>query len=132
MQSISVFLDITKFADFQWKNADVSRTQGVCRESSLGNCTKFHHCRISVTDFREGGIFGSPHPWAFPKMPILNRVKFKDSILIYLCSDLIHKFQGINCNITYISILLNITINLPLIIRSFCLVSVLPLIVLPL
>ena len=29
MQSISVFLDITKFADFWWKNADVSRSQ-VC------------------------------------------------------------------------------------------------------
>ena len=29
MQSISVFLDIIKIADFQWKNADVSRTQGV-------------------------------------------------------------------------------------------------------
>ena len=42
MQSISVFLDIAKFADFRWKNADVSRTQGVCHviyiffESSLG------------------------------------------------------------------------------------------------
>ena len=31
MESISVFLDITKFSDFQWKNADVSRTQGVCQ-----------------------------------------------------------------------------------------------------
>ena len=30
MQSISVFLDITKVADFRLKNADVSRTQGVC------------------------------------------------------------------------------------------------------
>ena len=30
MQSISVFLDITKYADFRRKNADVSRTQGVC------------------------------------------------------------------------------------------------------
>ena len=30
MQSISVFLDIAKFADLSWKNADVSRTQGVC------------------------------------------------------------------------------------------------------
>ena len=31
MQSISVSLDITKFADFQWKNADFIRTQGdVC------------------------------------------------------------------------------------------------------
>ena len=30
MQSIPVFPDITKIADFRWKNADVSRTQGVC------------------------------------------------------------------------------------------------------
>ena len=29
MQSISVFLDITKFHDFWWKSADVSRTQKV-------------------------------------------------------------------------------------------------------
>ena len=30
MQSISVFLDIAKFADFRSKHADISRTQGVC------------------------------------------------------------------------------------------------------
>ena len=30
MQSIPVFIDIAKFADFQWKNPDVSRTQEVC------------------------------------------------------------------------------------------------------
>ena len=30
MQSISVFLDITEFADFRRKNADVSRGQGFC------------------------------------------------------------------------------------------------------
>ena len=30
MQSISVFLNITEVADFRWKNADVSRTEGVC------------------------------------------------------------------------------------------------------
>ena len=30
MQSISLFLDIVKFADFQSKNADDSKTQGVC------------------------------------------------------------------------------------------------------
>ena len=30
MQSTSVFLDIAKFEDFQRKNADVSRTQGLC------------------------------------------------------------------------------------------------------
>ena len=29
MESISVFLDIAKFADFRSKNAGVSRTQGV-------------------------------------------------------------------------------------------------------
>ena len=42
MQSISVFLNITRVVDFQWKNVDVSRTQAVCHvvyiffESSLG------------------------------------------------------------------------------------------------
>ena len=30
MQSISVFLDIAKFADFCWDNIDVSKIQGVC------------------------------------------------------------------------------------------------------
>ena len=26
----TVFLDVVKFADFRWKNADVSRTQDMC------------------------------------------------------------------------------------------------------
>ena len=39
------------------------------------NCATLHHCRICVTDFREGGLFWPPHPWAAPKKPILNRVK---------------------------------------------------------
>ena len=30
MPSTPVFPDITKIADFQWKNADVSRTQVIC------------------------------------------------------------------------------------------------------
>ena len=30
MQSICVFLDTAKFADFKWKNANISRTQRVC------------------------------------------------------------------------------------------------------
>ena len=29
MQSVSVLFDITKVADFRWKNLNVSRTQGV-------------------------------------------------------------------------------------------------------
>ena len=43
MQSVSEFVDITKVADFQRKNADVSRTQELCHViyvcfgSSLGN-----------------------------------------------------------------------------------------------
>ena len=31
MQSISVFLDLENFADFQWKNAEVCKTKGVCQ-----------------------------------------------------------------------------------------------------
>ena len=30
MQSVSVFLDTSKVADFQCKNVDVIRTQGLC------------------------------------------------------------------------------------------------------
>ena len=30
MQSIAVFFDIAKFADFWWRNAVANRTQGVC------------------------------------------------------------------------------------------------------
>ena len=30
MQSISVFLDITKVSDFLWKNTDVCGTQEMC------------------------------------------------------------------------------------------------------
>ena len=47
------------------KNADVSRTQGMCHmiyaflRSSLGkyNCAKCHHCGICVADFKEGGQY---------------------------------------------------------------------------
>ena len=35
MQSISIFLDIIKFADFRWKNPDVSKIQGVCHVSGI-------------------------------------------------------------------------------------------------
>ena len=36
----------------------------------------FHHCKICVADFTEGGPKRlPPHPWAAPKKPILNRVK---------------------------------------------------------
>ena len=38
------------------------------------NCGKFHHCRICVTDSREGVLFG-PQPMSSLKRAILNRVK---------------------------------------------------------
>ena len=52
---------------FGEKNADVSRTQEVCHVIYIFsgsfldkcNCAKFHHCRICVTDFMEGGPFGN-------------------------------------------------------------------------
>ena len=64
MQSISVFLDIAKLGDFQWKIVDVSRTQDVCHVIYIFldliyvkyNCAKFYQCRICMTDFREGEI----------------------------------------------------------------------------
>ena len=67
MQSTSVFLDIKQFDNFRRKNADVSRTQGVCHVmdmffgSSLGkaNCVKFHHCRLCMIDFWEA----NPHSY---------------------------------------------------------------------
>ena len=34
-QSVFVFLDIAKFADFQSKSAYVNRTQGVCHETHI-------------------------------------------------------------------------------------------------
>ena len=51
MESISVFLDIAKFSESQWKIGDVSRTQGVCHMihisfgSSLG---KVKLCQVSL------------------------------------------------------------------------------------
>ena len=35
IQSIYVFLDTEKFADFRRKNADVSRTKGVCHVTHI-------------------------------------------------------------------------------------------------
>ena len=58
------------------------------------NCAKFHHCRLCVTDFREGGPFWPPSLWAAPKKPILNRVK-RGCILI-VCKKVIINFVLIN------------------------------------
>ena len=50
MQSISVFLDITKVGDFWWKNADVSWKEGVCHVANIffGSCLgKVQLCQVS-------------------------------------------------------------------------------------
>ena len=55
------------------------------------NFVKFHHCRICVTDFREGVFLPNPpspaHPWAAPKKPIMNRVNefehFKETKILW-------------------------------------------------
>ena len=49
-------------------------------------CAKFHHCRICVTDFREGE---QPDPWAAPKRPKLSMINRKNT------------FQGISSSIVY-------------------------------
>ena len=82
MQSISVFLDIGKFADFQWKML-MSVELWKCAKWLIHlldllyvrySCAKFRHCRIFATDFREKG-FLPPHPCSALKKLILNRVK---------------------------------------------------------
>ena len=62
MQSITAYLDITKVDDFQQKNPDVSKTQGVCHVIFLffGSSLDKFHFMIRVTDFREGDLFAPP------------------------------------------------------------------------
>ena len=67
--------DIAKFTGFQWKTDGVSRNQGVYHViiyfldflKVRYNWANFHHCRISVTNFREEGSLFAPHPWAARK-----------------------------------------------------------------
>ena len=50
MLSIYVFLDISKFADSRWKNADVSRTQDVCHVIHVffgSSLVKVYLCQVS-------------------------------------------------------------------------------------
>ena len=78
MPSISVFLDIPKFADFWWKmliSVWLKRYATWFRYFFnllwvRYNCAKFHHCRICATDFREGGLFA---PLSIHKQPRKSR-----------------------------------------------------------
>ena len=61
------------------------------------NRDQFHHCRICVADFREGGPF-CPHPWPAPKMPILNRVKMglRQEVWNFIKKGLQHRHFTVN------------------------------------
>ena len=66
MQSIFVFLDIVKAADFNEKMLCQQNSRIVSRNLLYlldrlfvrYNCAKFHHCRICVTNFRKEWLFG--------------------------------------------------------------------------
>ena len=70
MQSSSVFLDIAKYADFRWKKMLMSAELMGCVTCFIYfldpllvrwyNCANFHHFRICMTDFKEGGWLFSP------------------------------------------------------------------------
>ena len=66
MQFISVFLDITKVADFWGKNTNVGKTQGVCHMIYIF----FRSSLVKV-----GGHFAPSISGAAPKSPFLNTVK---------------------------------------------------------
>ena len=57
---------------------------------------KFDHCRICVTDFKEGQPLCPPpfHPWAAPKKPTLNRVK--NAYLPFLIDKVIKRYLDYN------------------------------------
>ena len=61
------------------------------------NCDQFHHCKICVADFRDGGPF-CPHPWPVPKMPILNRVKMglRQGVCNFIKKGLQHRRFPVN------------------------------------
>ena len=91
-----MFLDITKVAECQWKNADVSKTHGKCDEiyiffeSLLGKAQlyQFHHSKIYVTDFRKELVFlPIPHPWAAPKRPIWMGLMSINEPINKLCNE---------------------------------------------
>ena len=83
IQSTSIFLDITKFADFRWQNAS-----WLLQSRDLHIFWIFLRYVITAPSFiiveyvwqilgRGGGPFWltHPNPWAAPKKPFLNRVK---------------------------------------------------------
>ena len=75
MQSISVFLNVRRVVDFSGKNADVSRTHGLCHVINifLGSFLgKVQLCKVSLLQdmcdrFQEGGDFLHPSSVSSPE-----------------------------------------------------------------
>ena len=95
MQFIFVFLDIKNFVDFQWRNADISRTPGVCHVIQIlfgSSLDKVYLPSFIIVGYvwqisRSGVFFAPVHPREAPQMSIPNRIK-----------DIGHKFQPYACN----------------------------------
>ena len=92
MWFISVFLDIAKFAHFLRKNSDVSRNQEIYHViyvffgSSLGNL-KLLSFNIEVYIWQillRWTFLATPHPKAAPERPILNRLKDKAILIMWI------------------------------------------------
>ena len=71
-----------KFDDSWWKNADEWNSRDMSHDLHIfwiflgkDNFAKFHHCRICVTDFKDGGALLPPPP---PLIPSVSSPK-KDS-----------------------------------------------------
>ena len=72
MQSTSVFLDIPKLLISNEKMLMSAKLKAVSRDLHVfgfplgklklvpSKSTKFHHCRICVTEFRDGSLFAPP------------------------------------------------------------------------
>ena len=102
MQSVDVFLDIARFADFRWKLADVNETQGVCHVfhiifgifKAIYNCAKFHHRRICVTDFKEWGKGGGWYFWPLPFVSSPRKTHPEDIFFEIFYTDFLKLFRN--------------------------------------
>ena len=91
------------FAAFRWKSANVSRNQGVSRDSYVfwvifrwGITVPSFITVWYVTYFRERGGFFATHLWATPQKPILNRVKRSPCFYMTIIGDFASQLKQSN------------------------------------
>ena len=68
---------ILQIPDFWWKDADVSRTQGLCHVIHIFCGPSLGKVQLVL---ERGAFLDSPHLWAFLKKPILNRINLLFSL----------------------------------------------------